>query len=144
MTVTVTPASSDDLGYAKRLLNAAGFPTADIEADGVQMFLATVAGDPVGVGGLELYRRNGLLRSVVVNARDRGQGYGREICTQLEARAREAGMERLFLLTTDAMEYFSRLGYGTIEREAVPAAIGSTSQFADLCPESAILMEKRL
>lgn len=144
MTVTMTPVSTDDVAYVKRLLTAAGLPTADVEEDGVQMFLATAEGAPVGVGGLELYSATGLLRSVVVNAGDRDNGYGREICTRLEDRARQDGVERLYLLTTNAVDYFARLGYITVDREAAPNAVKSTSQFAELCPESAVLMEKRL
>jgi N-acetylglutamate synthase-like GNAT family acetyltransferase len=50
----------------------------------------------------------------------------------------------LYLLTTDADAYFDRHGFAVIDRDEAPAAIKSTQQFAELCPDSAIVMHRRV
>jgi hypothetical protein len=56
--------------------------------------------------------------------------------------ARLLGVERLYLLTTDAEEYFATLGFKPIERSEAPAPIQATSQFRSLCPKSAVCMAR--
>jgi amino-acid N-acetyltransferase len=63
----------------------------------------------------------------------------------LEDQARQAGIERLFLLTTMAAGFFARLGYRQIERAEVPVAIRhSSAEFEELCPSPARCMAKGL
>jgi N-acetylglutamate synthase-like GNAT family acetyltransferase len=76
---TLTPADGDDLAVVERLLDDAGLPTADISADDVSLHLATVDGDPVGAGGLDVHGDAALLRSVVVAPARRGEGHGAAI-----------------------------------------------------------------
>jgi amino-acid N-acetyltransferase len=53
-------------------------------------------------------------------------------------------VETLYLLTTTAAAFFARHGYETVERDTVPARIRGTTEFDDLCPDSAVCMRKRL
>jgi amino-acid N-acetyltransferase len=62
----------------------------------------------------------------------------------LEARAHDAGVETLYLLTTTAAAFFAELGYERIERESVPAPIRESAEFGELCPSSATVMRRRL
>lgn len=125
---------------ARALLESCGLPTADVDEPGVRLFRGSVDGRSVCVGGFELFGGNALLRSVAVEGNSRGQGFGSALCEKLERRAREHGARTLYLLTTDAAGFFERLGFDRCEREAVPAAVRESREFADLCPVSAVCM----
>jgi amino-acid N-acetyltransferase len=133
-----------DLSVVERLLERNDLPAGDVRDKPDAFVVATVDGRRVGVGGIEQYGTEGLLRSVVVDTAVRGEGYGAALCDALEQWARDDGIERLSLLTTTAAEFFERRGYERIERDAAPAAVRETTQFSDLCPASATLMVKRI
>lgn len=124
------------------LLEANDLPSRDVRAKPERFFVAETA--VVGVGGVEARGSDGLLRSVVVAEPHRGRGYGTALCTALEDRAWSAGIETLFLLTTTAATFFRRNGYEAIDRAEAPEPIRRTTQFADLCPDSAAAMRKGL
>lgn len=142
--VRLRPADTEGIEYAIRLLEAAGLPTDDIREKRDWFFDATRDGNRVGVGALEAYGTVGLLRSVAVDPHERGQGVGSGICAALEREARELGVERLYLLTTKAAGFFRSIGYEHIGRDAAPPAIRETTQFAELCPDSAVCLMKAL
>jgi amino-acid N-acetyltransferase len=141
--VKLQPAEGN-LNYVKGLLNRNELPVQDLEAAPAEFYCATADDEQVGIGGLERYGDVGLLRSVVVEAPKRGQGYGTMLCEALETTARDNGIETLYLLTTTASEFFATEGYSTVERSAVPDAIRSTTEFTDLCPSTATCMRKSL
>jgi amino-acid N-acetyltransferase len=66
------------------------------------------------------------------------------LVSDAEAWATERGIKTLYLLTTTAAQFFSRLGYEAIPRSEAAAAIAATAQFSDLCPASSTLMRKVL
>ncbi|WP_135819946.1 arsenic resistance N-acetyltransferase ArsN2 [Halostella litorea] len=142
--ITLRDADGDDLARVESLLAANGLPSGDVRTKPECFHVARADGALVGVGGVEVHGSNGLLRSVVVPEPHRGQGYGRALCDALEARARDAGVGTLFLLTTTAADFFRRRGYEAVDRDGVPPAIAGTTEFADLCPNAATCMRKRL
>ncbi|SHH44605.1 arsenic resistance N-acetyltransferase ArsN2 [Halobaculum gomorrense] len=150
-TETLSEADACDLDRVEALLSANDLPTEDVRTGPGQFYLARDRDDErdggdavVGVGGVERHGPTGLLRSVAVEESSRGEGYGTALCAALEDRARREGVETLYLLTTTAAGFFGRLGYGAVDRESVPPAIRSTTEFAALCPASATCMRKRL
>ena len=138
--IALRPIERGDLDRVEALLAAGGLPTDDVRAKPKCFFLACDGDVVIGAGGLEAYGTGGLLRSVVVAEPYRGRGYGGALCDALEDRARENDIERLYILTTTAAEFFRRRGYETIDREAVPPAVRQTTEFTDLCPDSATCM----
>jgi amino-acid N-acetyltransferase len=140
--VTLEPAG--DLGYVESLLAGADLPTSDVPEHPDRFYVARDGADRVGVGGVERYGADALLRSVVVEASVRGTGYGSALCDALEERAREDGVETLYLLTTTAAGFFAGRGYERIERSAVPEAVRETTEFSALCPDSATCMRREL
>ena len=98
----------------------------------------------MGAGGLERYGTDGLLRSVVVAPGERGQGYGTALCAALEKRAGEGGVQTLYLLTTTAAPFFEACGYDPVPRDGVPTPIRESTEFTELCPDSATAMAKTL
>lgn len=140
--VQLLPADEADLEEVIALLRANDLPTADVSAKADSLYAATADGEFVGAGGLEVHGAYGLLRSVVVAEPERGNGYGTAICDALERLALENGVERLYLLTTTATEFFRRRGYEPTDREAVPPSIRRTREFDDLCPSTATCLRK--
>jgi len=140
--VTLRPAETEDPDRVEALLEANGLQSGEVRTKPDCFFVAESEGTVVGVGGVEARGSAGLLRSVVVREASRGEGYGRALCAALEDRAREGGIETLYLLTTSAAAFFRRNGYEAIPREEAPASIRGTAQFADLCPDSATAMRK--
>lgn len=127
------------------LLEASALPPTDTGKN-LEQFLVHAGDDGtvLGVAGLELYGSAGLLRSVVVAGPARRQGIAAALVERIVARARTEGCEALYLLTLDAEVYFQRFGFEVISRSEAPAGIRSSPEFARLCPESAVLMRKRL
>ena len=138
--IALRPIERGDLDRVEALLAAGGLPTDDVRAKPECFFLACDGDAVVGAGGLEAYGSDGLLRSIVVAEPYRGRGYGGALCDALEDRARERGVGELYLLTTIAAGFFRRRGYETIDREVVPPAVRQTTEFVDLCPDSATCM----
>lgn len=143
-TVTLEPAEAAELGYVERLLAANGLPADDVRTKPDCFHVGYRDCEPVGVGGIEPYGPDGLLRSVVIEPSARGDGLGTALCEALEASAAADGVRTLYLLTTTAVEFFGDRGYVEIDREAAPPAIRGTNEFTDLCPASATCMRKAL
>lgn len=98
----------------------------------------------VGAAGVEVYGRAGLLRSVVVAAAQRGTGLGKALTADRLAWARSQRLEEVYLLTTTAADFFARLGFERVAREAVPAAVRESREFASVCPSTAVVMRLEL
>ena len=143
--MTVEPARPSDLGAVARLLDAAALPHADLTPAHLAHFLVARDGDAVvGVVGMEPRGDAALLRSLAVAADRRGGGWATRLVDALEARAREAGVHTLYLLTTTAEGFFARRGYTAADRASVPEAIRSTEEFRGICPASAACMSRPL
>lgn len=120
-------------------LTEAGLPTDDLISEPFRYFTAAdIAWGGVGAGA------DALLRSVVVRPEARARGLGAMTVEGLADRARQAGVERLWLITTNAAPFFERLGWRQEERALAPEAIAKSRQFSDLCPASATLMARTL
>ncbi len=127
------------------LLAGAGLPVSDIAGtEHLQLFGMRSGPALVGVVGVEVYGQTGLLRSLAVAESHRAKGCGRALVRHAEAWASRRGVRALYLLTTTASRYFARHGYLELDRSEAPAAIATTTQFAGLCPASAVLMRKVL
>lgn len=129
----------------KTLLTAAGLPIDDITPEHLEHFTAVRTGECLeGVVGIELHDSVALLRSLAVVSPNRGSGLGGRLLAAAEQYAEEKGVHSIFLLTTTAESFFSKQGYSALSREAAPDAIRNTSEFAGICPASAVLMVKDL
>jgi N-acetylglutamate synthase-like GNAT family acetyltransferase len=126
-------------------LRKARLPSEDIGTSGPLFWRFSTGDDvPVGFGGLEVYGEDALMRSVVTLPPLRGRGVGAAIVAALEVEARVSKCSAIYLLTTTAQGFFEKLGYATIDRAQTPVAIRASTQFSKLCPDSAVLMLKRL
>jgi amino-acid N-acetyltransferase len=128
---------------ARAILEANDLPTDDLDDAAIALFGDYDGEQLVGVIGLQTCDGVGLLRSLAVDPALRDRGIARQLCEAVFARAREQGLNELWLLTTSAQDYFVRHGFATVARAEAPPPIRATSQFASLCPATAIVMRRR-
>lgn len=139
-------ACAEDLPALVGLLEGCGLPADDLAPASLAHFELAVdeAERIVGVAGFDRASADALLRSLAVAPDWRGRGLGEQLVARREAAAQAAGVNRLFLLTTSAADYFLRLGYHEVPRADVPAEIAAHAQFRSLCPASARCLSRRL
>ena len=142
---TLRQAGPDDWSDIRELLVESGLPVEDLDPDNLARFLVAEDGDElVGLIGLQVLGRTGLLRSLVVATQARKAGLGGKLVGALESAAQAAGITELWLLTIDADGFFARQGFDIVDRHTAPEKIRQTQEFSTLCPGSAYLMTKRL
>jgi N-acetylglutamate synthase-like GNAT family acetyltransferase len=136
-------ARRSDLAGIQWLLHLEALPGSDLTEDALAHFL--VCRDPIGVVGavgLEPYGEVVLLRSLVVSSEMQGCGIGHDLVAAAAELAKELGAHMVYLLTTNAARFFESAGFRRVDRVRAPTAIQNTTQFAALCPATAILMVK--
>lgn len=137
-------ATDADLPAMERLLTSAALPL-DGAASAFATGVVACDGDRlIGGAAIEPFGGTALLRSVAVEADQRGRGVGQAVVTAAESLARDGGAETLILLTDSAAPWFERLGYEPIERGSVGGPVASSIEFTTACSTSAVAMRRRL
>ncbi len=145
MTTVLRPAAARDADALRRLLSAAALPDALAETWFPDRTAVVTDRDQiVGAAAIEIVGRAALLRSVVVDPAFRHRGIAAKLVTDRLAAARIADCTDMFLLTTTAATYFTRCGFASSPRAAVPAGLQATPEFTTLCPASALCMHRAL
>jgi amino-acid N-acetyltransferase len=142
--ITLQQADDSTLSYIETLLEKNGLPSQDVQSQPECFYIGYNDAGPVGIGGIEIYESDGLLRSVVIEQATRGCGWGTALCDALEANASADDVDTLYLLTTTAADFFDNREYVEIERANAPTAIQQTTEFDNLCPTTATCMKKSL
>jgi len=142
--VQIRSAKNSDLSAVETLLAESDLPTEGVRDNFSSFVVADDQGAIAGAIGLEKYGSAALLRSAVVSPGHRGSGVGRRLVEQLLERAEEAGVDELYLLTTTAEKYFPRFGFTATTRAQVPEALKSSAEFRGACPETAVVMTRRI
>lgn len=141
--VAIMPVEASAMVMA--LLEQGQLPVADLASSpALQLFGAFDGESLIGVIGLELYPPVALLRSLAIDSEHRASGFGKALVDFAEQQASAQGIDTLYLLTTTAARFFTRLGYRQAARSDAPQSIQATAQFAGLCPSSSAFMTKRL
>lgn len=150
-TLTLRDGQPDDAPRILALLDAAALPTSDLTATDMTRFIvATDERDHatshhvVAAVGLEVHGNTALLRSLVVDPARRGDGIGSALVAAAEQRARELSLASITLLTQTAAPFFASRGYVQIARQAAPAPLHTSTEFASLCPASSACLHKSL
>ena len=140
--IRIRPAVRGDVAQISRFLTENELPTVGIEKC-VENFVVAQDrnGSWVGVAGLEVYGKSGLLRSVAVGQRFRGMGQGRSLVDSILRNAKAKGLERIYLLTDTAQAYFSGLGFEVVNRKDIEEAVKASPEFPE-CGEAAATMRK--
>jgi amino-acid N-acetyltransferase len=137
-------ATSRNVLELQALLKSADLPYEDIEKH-IHDFAFIKDGDNlIGCVGLEIYDEIALLRSLAVVENHRNQGIGHILANEILQYAIQKQITKLFLLTTTAERFFSKLGFVLMKREDAPESIRLTTEFSSLCPDTAVFMCKKL
>lgn len=128
----------------KALLKKADLPYEDIDLNIQQFIVAQKGAKVIGTVGLEPYGECGLLRSLAVENTFRGQGLGRALVSEMTCQAKTMRVKQLYLLTLTADRFFEKESFKKINRESMPEAIQSTTEFKSICPVSSICMKKEI
>jgi amino-acid N-acetyltransferase len=135
----------EDEPVIRQLLLLCELPEEDITPDHLRHFLVLKEkGEIIGVVGVEILGRLGLLRSLAVDPRYRGRGFASELTEKAEEYAASLKIEAMYLLTMTAEGFFAKRGYQKVERNFVPAPVQGTAEFSHLCPVTAVCMVKYL
>jgi len=126
------------------LLRESKLDSSDLNQPNIRLFRAEENGELIGVGGIEIFGDQALLRSVAVGDKFHGKGFGTEVVNQIERISKVSGISALYLLTTTARGFFESRGYQLIHRDEFPEELKQTAQYSGLCPVSAICMKKVL
>jgi protein-tyrosine-phosphatase/N-acetylglutamate synthase-like GNAT family acetyltransferase len=139
--ISVGPPTASDLPAIETLVATSGLPKA-VVADRFPgaYVVARRGGEVVGVAALEAHDDVALLRTVAMQPSERGKGTGLALVANRLAAAWTAGIDRVFLLTTTAPEFFRRFGFAEVDRASAPAGLRSSPEFTALCPSSATCM----
>jgi len=145
MALHARPARPHDVKDALDLLRRSDLPDKDVaEHFGHYFVVHEDDGRVVGVAGLEVHGEDGLLRSLAVDTDYRRQGLGASLVEAALERAARLEIGSVYLLTTDARDYFSRVGFVESPREEAPAAIRESWEFKTGCPLTAAFMKHTL
>lgn len=140
----IRSATSSDLPAVETLLTQNDLPLDGVRDNFSSFVVADDRGAVTGAIGLEKHGSAALLRSAVVSLGHRGSGIGRQLVEQLLERAQQAGVQELYLLTTTAEKYFPKFGFTQTTRAAVPDALKASAEFRGACPDTAIVMTRRI
>ena len=138
-------ATEDNQPEIKQLLSDCDLIHEDIIASQLKNFLLGWDGPRLVAGiGLEIKNQNALLRSLAVDADYRNRKIATSLVGKMENYAKSLKVDTLYLLTLTAEAFFQKCGYQRTARDSAPAGIQGTSEFQNLCPESAVCMVKHL
>jgi amino-acid N-acetyltransferase len=137
----MVPLTQNNFTAALDLLKKNNLPTEDI-SEATSLFVVEEDNSVIGTIALEYAGSEGLLRSLAVAEDHRQNGLGGELVSFIEAYAMRQGIQQLYLLTTTAEKFFAKRGYLVVERTAVSPFIQNSSEFASVCPSTAVVMKK--
>ena len=140
----IRKAINRDLDAVEGLLSASVLPLDGVKENLSGFIVAEQSGRVIGAVGLEKFGSIALLRSAVVSNEHRGSGVGRRLVEHILERAEKNGIEELYLLTTTAEDYFPRFGFTRTTRSAVPPAVKASAEFQGACPDTALVMTRRI
>jgi amino-acid N-acetyltransferase len=124
----------------RSLLKASNLPADDLNFQ-KDLLVGYYEGDTlVGTGGLEIHGSYALLRSLSVKLGIRGKSVGTTITEYLLTEAKKKKLKAIFLLTETAHGFFQKKGFTDVPREHVPEEVKASSEFAHVCPTTAVVM----
>lgn len=139
--VQVRQATPADWPAIAALLGANGLPLDGAQAHLDTFWLAAAEdGEVLGVSGLEVYGKVGLLRSVAIRPTHHGQGVGRLLVAHALCAAADLQLASVHLLTLNARDYFARLGFQLKQIDDAPQALKASAELQGACPSSALFL----
>lgn len=141
--MNIVPASQNSFSEAIDLLKKNNLPTEDLHP-GTQMFVVEEGDRVIGTIAVEYDYQDALLRSLSVSEEKRKSGIGAKMVDFMEDYVKQQGVRNIYLLTTTAADFFTKRGYGIIDRGTVPDFIKNTTEYSVICSSSSTVMKKVL
>ena len=139
----IQPAWDGYMDQCLALLRRVQLPVEGVVTHQDHFLVALDGGVVVGVIGAEVYRPVALLRSLAVDPAWQKQGIGAVLTESLLETLKEQNITEVYLLTQTAEKFFLDRGFVKWDRSQAPASIAATHEFRELCPQSAILMQRK-
>lgn len=142
----VVSAAPGDEQRARDLLSSVKLPTAGVPESLSELWvLKDCGGGIVGCVAIEVCGASGLLRSLAVRPDRRGEGLGWMLAEVVLLRVRQRGLERVYLLTEHATDFFAeKFGFAPIDRETLPAEVKQSSEYVHNLTASTVVMQLTL
>ncbi len=140
----ITQAATNDESTIRKILSEASLPNSDIDLKKQDFLMVKEGNEVIGIAGIEIYGNIGLLRSFAIHSAFRNKGLGSELYRKMQGYAISKEINELYLLTTTAEKFFTKLGFVVIPREDVPESVRKSEEFANICPASALCMKKKI
>ncbi len=137
-------ATPRDLPVLHELLETVNLPQDGFSEHVDRTLVARADDEIVGSATLEVYGHSALLRSLAVAPSAQGQGLGRKLTHDILDLAQQWQIQRVYLLTETAADFFPKFGFSVITREEVDPAVKQSVEFRGACPLNATVMEKRM
>lgn len=144
MSLLIRRAELSDLDTVLSLLSASDLTTSGLREDADLVLVAVGADGVAACAAIETDGSDALLRSVAVVHAGRGAGLGTKLVARMEQEARNLGVQRLYLLTTTAENFFESLGYRRTDRERVPEVVRASAEFSACASAGATAMCRSL
>ncbi len=144
MSFRIQNIDSNNFTDAILLLRRENLPTEDFYSSKITLFGLYENKELMGCIGFEQFVEVGLLRSLVVKEIIKGKGLGRKLVMYLEEEAKKSEISELYLLTETAEAFFHKLNYERIDRTNTPSDLLQSEEFSHLCPDTAVLMMKKI
>jgi amino-acid N-acetyltransferase len=142
--ISYSIAREEDVVTIIELLKSNNLPTSDL-SNGQRVFIIALKDcKTIGCVAVEVYGDSGLLRSLAVSNDFRAKGIGMKLVAEAEAWSYNNGLKCLYLLTTTASGFFPKMGWVITDRSTVPEKVTVASEFASVCPTTAVCMYKSL
>jgi N-acetylglutamate synthase-like GNAT family acetyltransferase/protein-tyrosine-phosphatase len=141
-TTTLEPASAADGDAIREILHQSLLPARDVGAPRQRFVVAREEGRILGCAGLEPYGEEGQVRSLAVHWTRRNAGFGTRLHDRLLHEAVLAGVQRLWVITATAEDFFARHRWRRVAVEEVPPPIRESEEFRILLPASAACMTR--
>jgi amino-acid N-acetyltransferase len=132
--------NKEGLEAFQTLLKSSGLPYEDLNYKDHVLVGYYDGEELVGTGGLEIYDGYALLRSLAVKLGARGMSLGSAITKDLIEQGRKNKLKGIYLLTETARGFFMLKGFKDVNRDQVPQAVKSSSEFSHVCSSTAACM----
>ncbi len=142
--ITYCFATPPDKIPIRRLLSECELPTLYIHRHLKSFMVARAGKKLVGVIGMEVYGRAGLLRSLCIDEAFRGRGIARTLNAKILTYARAQSIDKLYMFTLNAEKFASQLGFRRIDKKRIPKSIRSSWQFRSFDSYPVVCMMKKI
>lgn len=145
MRIGVRKSRPEDKEKVRMLLAGTNLPAESVDTNATTFYIAEQDGRVVGMAGFEFYGNDALLRSVAVPAELQRKGIGSVVVDLMLEEAAKSNVENIVLLTETAKDFFLKKGFTAVERSTITnEEMINSSEFAQVCPRSAVCMVMKL